>query len=257
MTDEPADRRETGSVSRRSLFKAAGAVGVAATVPSPAPAQGVGTLPTPTPPAQPDPVQPDRIHFFLMPAEAAFLAAAVDRLIPPDETWPGAASAGVTGYIDRQLAGGYGQGARMYLAGPWQEGEPEQGYQLRYTPAEVFRIGIAATQRHVADTYGGRAFEDLAPELQDEVLTGLETGAVNFPELPAPIFFETLLAKTVEGFFADPAYGGNRDMVGWRMIGYPGAYGQYAYLVENWGMAYERPPMSMAHSAFTRHDHDD
>lgn len=255
MTDQPDDGHENGSLSRRSLFKAAGAVGVATTVPSPVLAQDGGTALVP--PAQQAPVPPGEIHFFLTPSEAAFLTAAVDRLIPPDETWPGAASAGVTTFIDRQLAGGYGQGARMYLAGPWQEGVPEQGYQLRYTPAEVLRTGIAATQRHVADTFNGRAFEDLAPELQDEVLTGLETGAVMFPDLPAPIFFETLLAKTVEGFFADPAYGGNRDMAGWRMIGYPGAYAQYAYLVENWGMTYERPPMSMAQSAFTHHAHDD
>jgi gluconate 2-dehydrogenase gamma chain len=50
---------------------------------------------------------------------------------------------------------------------------------------------------------------------------------IDIDGFPSSIFFETLLANTVEGFFADPAYGGNKDMVSWRMIGCPGAYAAY------------------------------
>ncbi|HET8726382.1 MAG TPA: gluconate 2-dehydrogenase subunit 3 family protein [Alphaproteobacteria bacterium] len=257
MTKTPnRNDNDAAGLSRRSLFKTAGAVGVAAAVPSPVPGQENAGARSAAEPAGPPTATGAGIRFFLTEPEALFVAAAADRLIPPDETWPGAAWAGVPEYIDRQLAGGYGQGARMFLDGPWQEGLPQQGYQLRYTPAEIFRVGIAAVRRHVAEAYNGREFYDLAPEVQDEVLKGLETGTIKFEELPAPLFFETLLAKTVEGYFADPAYGGNRDMTSWRMIGFPGAYAQFAYLVEEWGMTYDRPPMSIAQSAAAHHDHD-
>ena len=53
--------------------------------------------------------------------------------------------------------------------------------------------------------------------------------------MPVPAasgFFELLLKNTQEGFFADPIYGGNRDMVGWKMIGFPGARYDYRDWVE-------------------------
>ena len=51
---------------------------------------------------------------------------------------------------------------------------------------------------------------------------------------------------TIEGFFSDPVYGGNRDMVAWEMIGFPGAYASYYHLVDQHGMDYHRKPMSLA-----------
>jgi len=51
---------------------------------------------------------------------------------------------------------------------------------------------------------------------------------------------------TVEGFFSDPVYGGNRDMVAWRMIGFPGAYAPYYDLVQQHGIAVVRAPTSLA-----------
>src|SRR3712207_7688305 len=58
---------------------------------------------------------------------------------------------------------------------------------------------------------------------QDALLSELEAGRLDLGGFSSAIFFETLLANTIEGYFADPAYGGNRDMVSWRMIGFPGA----------------------------------
>jgi gluconate 2-dehydrogenase gamma chain len=88
----------------------------------------------------------------------------------------------------------------------------------------------------------------------DDILKGLETGDITLPSLPSPVFFESLLANTIEGWFADPAYGGNRDMVAWRLIGFPGAYAQYADLVEEHGIVYTRRPISIADS-HARHVH--
>ena len=81
-------------------------------------------------------------YLFFNAAEARFIEAAVERLIPPDEIGPGALEAGVPNYIDRQLGGAWGAGERLYRSGPWQQGTPTQGYQLPFTPAELFRNAL-------------------------------------------------------------------------------------------------------------------
>lgn len=241
----------TGNLSRRTIFQGAGVAGAAAIIPAPPPAraQKPDVLPAP------QDSETDDALFFFNDNEAAFIRAAVDRLIPPDDSWPGAAEAGVVSYIDRQLAGSYGAGAKMYLEGPWVPDAPAaQGYQLRHTPAELYRISLGETEEAVKATHGGRFFAELEPDQQDEVLKALESGDLALPSVPSPVFFETLLANTIEGFFADPAYGGNRNMAGWRMVGFPGAYAQYIDVVEQHGMAYARPPISIADS-HARHKH--
>ena len=80
--------------------------------------------------------------------EVRFLDAAVDRLIPPDELGPGAKDADVTYYIDRQLCSVWGTHGRNYRSGPWLEGTPQQGFQSRLTPQEIYRFGIADLAQH-------------------------------------------------------------------------------------------------------------
>jgi len=87
---------------------------------------------------------PPITYVFFSTEEAAFIEAAVSRLIPADEQWPGALEAAVPNYIDEQLAGAWGRGERLYRSGPWQQGTPSQGYQLRFTPAELFHTALAA-----------------------------------------------------------------------------------------------------------------
>jgi gluconate 2-dehydrogenase gamma chain len=180
---------------------------------------------------------------FFSARDGEFITAAVDRLIPPDR-WAGAAQAGVPIYIDRQLAGPYGAGARMYLQGPIVRGTPQQGYQLGMTPAQLYRAALDGLQPHLQ----GRAFGQRSADEQDAFLKRLEAGELMLGPVPSAVFFETLLANTIEGFFADPIYGGNRDMVGWRMIGFPGAYAAFAQWVDNHGMQFDRPPVSIAQS---------
>lgn len=79
---------------------------------------------------EPDLEERRHAYQYLTPSEVKFLDAAVDCLIPADESGPGAREAGVTVFIDRQLATGWGAHARHYRQGPWQEGTPQQGYQL-------------------------------------------------------------------------------------------------------------------------------
>lgn len=187
---------------------------------------------------------------FLMPHEAVFIEAAVERLIPPDALGPSALEAGVPTYIDLQLAGPWGSGERLYRSGPWQPGLPSQGYQLPLTPAEMFRTalrGIAADLQRDA-----RAFEHLPGATQDAYLSRLQTGGMDLGGVPSDVFFETLLALTIEGYFCDPVHGGNRDMASWRMIGFPGAHANYYTLVDRHGVAFDAAPRSLAQDAAGR-----
>lgn len=166
-------------------------------------------------------------YVFFNAIEAAFVEAAVDRLIPKDPTGPSATEAGVPFFIDRQLAGQYGQGQHFYLGGPWPKGTPEQGYQSRFSPAQLYRHAIPAVDAYVGRNFRGAAFKGLAAGDQDQVLKGLESGAIALDGVEAKTFFSVLLQNTKEGYFSDPIYGGNRDMAAWKMIGFPGAHYDY------------------------------
>jgi gluconate 2-dehydrogenase gamma chain len=120
-------------------------------------------------------------------SDNATLAAICARIIPTDESGPGAAEARAAEYIDRALGG--------WLA-------PSR---------DAYAAGLAAVD-DAARARSGRRFVDLTPAQQDAVLTRLE-------ETP---FFALVRAHTIQGTFCDPAYGGNANFVGWDLIGYPG-----------------------------------
>lgn len=182
---------------------------------------------------------------YLTQPEVRFLDAAVARLIPADDLGPGAKEADVTYFIDQQLVSSWGTHGRNYRMGPWLEGTPQQGFQSRLTPQEIYRAAIRETNIYCSKHYG-KAFAFLAPAQQDEVLHGLEDGKIELESLPSKLFFGLLLRNTEEGFFADPMYGGNRDKVGWKLIGFPGvASGAYAEYVEKHDVPYRAEPVSI------------
>src|SRR5213595_4083795 len=185
-----------------------------------------------------------RPYMFLSQDEVAFLDAAVSHLIPKDELGPGAKEAGVTYFIDQQLFGGYGSMARKYTQGPWPEGTPQQGYQSPLTPAAVYRVGIGEVNAHCAKQYGS-SFSALTAAQQDEVLRGLDGGKIELEGVRSQFFFNMLLANTLEGFFADPIYGGNRDKVGWKLVGFPGVAAVYTAHVDQHGVPYNAMPVSI------------
>jgi gluconate 2-dehydrogenase gamma chain len=158
---------------------------------------------------------------YLTGPEVRFLDAAVERLIPADELGPGGKEAGCTCYIDRQLCSTWGTHGRNYRSGPWLEGTPEQGFQSRFTPQEIYRIAIREVNDYCRTRFE-KPFDQLPPPRQDEVLKALEKDEIELPSLPASLFFTLLWRNTEEGFFADPMYGGNRGKVGWKLIGFPG-----------------------------------
>ena len=229
-------------VSRRSFVATIGAVSAA---PASALLLGPSALAAAHEAANPtssvDPPKP--VYLFFNLAEAAFIEAACERLIPADESGPGALDAGVPNYLDKQLGGAWGAGERLYRSGPWQPGTPSQGYQLPFTPAELFHTALRAVNRHLEAK--GAAFGALTPEAQDAFLKSLEAGALDLDGVPSAVFFNTLLQMSVEGFFSDPVYGGNRNMVAWRMIGFPGAYADYYEAIDRHGEKFVREPMSL------------
>ncbi len=221
-------------MSRRKFIEMLGVAGVASTLPLDLHAQtgkALGEL-------------KEGYSFFTAP-EAAFVEAAVSSFIPKDHLGPGALEAGVSYYIDQQLSGSFGTGAKMYRQGPWAEGTAEQGYQLPLTPQQVYRIGIAGTNSYCMSKYA-KVFADLKPNQQEEVLKGLDSGTIQIDSLPGKIFFNLLYGNTIEGFFADPIYGGNRDKAGWKLVGYPGVATDYTSNIEQYNKPYRVEPVSIA-----------
>jgi gluconate 2-dehydrogenase subunit 3-like protein len=183
---------------------------------------------------------------FFTPQEAAIVVALVDTLIPKDDVGPGGVEVGVPIFIDRELAGSYGRGARMYLDGPFGQGTPQQGYQLPLPPAELYRIGIADLNAWCVKTRGGKTFDQLSPVDRATALKAIEAGQAEFAQVPARNFFSILLQNTMEGYFADPMYGGNRNSAVWKMIGFPGAIGMYREEIEKYrNKRYDVEPKSI------------
>jgi len=136
---------------------------------------------------------------FLNHDDAATIAAFTERLMPGAPGKPGARDAGVLNYIDLALAGAYAD------------------------LQEFYRRGLAQLDDHCRKTYKA-SFAQLRAEQQDEVIRALEEGkAAGFTWPTAEEFFNTVRTHTMEGMFADPIYGGNKDFAGWRLVGFPGA----------------------------------
>jgi len=188
--------------SRRAFLKgaAAGASAgaVAAFIPN-ANAQSENTTQAAT-----EPLPASQRHgAFFNHEQAAAVAAFAERLMPGAPDKPGATEAGVLNYIDLALAGAYADQQRFY------------------------RRGLAALDEYCRSTHNA-PFASLDSTEQDATIAALEADAVvGFQWPTARAFFETLRTHTMEGMFADPVYGGNKDFAGWRLIGFPGA--QLAY----------------------------
>jgi gluconate 2-dehydrogenase gamma chain len=183
---------------------------------------------------------------FFTPEEGAAVEALVDRLIPPDPETPGGKDCGCAVFIDRQLAGAYGRAQGLYMSPPFLQATPEQGLQAPSTPAQLYRRMLAALDAYCHTTYAGKTFAQLQDTEKDRIITGMENGSLRLQGTSAPPFFAILLQDTRYGFFADPVYGGNRDMAAWKMIGFPGARYDYRDWVERHNERYPHLPISIA-----------
>jgi len=191
----------------------------------------------------PMPVRPGPWQFFSH-DEAIAIEALADSVIPTDTQTPGGKNAGCAVYIDRQLAGAYGKSEGHYNHPPFVKAPPNFGPQSEGGPAKIYRDGLAALDRYCRTQHGKR-FVDLTNEAKDELLKGLESEKIKLEGADGKKFFEHVVKDVQEGFFADPIYGGNRDMVAWKMIGFPGARYNYTDWIERHNERYPLPPVSI------------
>lgn len=160
--------------------------------------------------------------------EAAFVETMVNIMCPADEYTPNGVDCGLAIYIDRQLAGDFGKGARRYMHGPWQAGKPQLGYQLPLTPEQFFKIGLEAVNAACAAKYG-KPFDQIPAADANSFLSDLAAGKVSDASLPLDTWFNELVYPLFgQACFADPIYGGNFGKVFWKLIGYPGLPGTHA-----------------------------
>lgn len=170
--------------------------------------------------------------FFKNDAEFQILAQATERIFPEDDLGPGAIGLGVPYFIDRQLAGAYGENSKEYMQGPFFEGEMTQGYQSRLKRNEMFRQGLQILQQEAQSRFKAN-FVDLEGGQMDEILTALQEDEVQMTGVSALFFFRLLRMATLEGAYADPIYGGNQNMEGWKMKGFPGHQAAYINDIES------------------------
>jgi len=241
MTDETIPRRKF--LVGAGIASTAVAAGMTQSTPAGAQAAAASAQPAAAPAAPTPEAEP---LLLLNDTEHAFVVAAVDTMIPADELSPSGSECGVATYIDRQLASAWGGGAKMYRAGPYLKGKPEQGYQLPLTPAEFVTAGIAAANAWSRKTYG-KEFDRLDADKRIEALKAMQEGKAEFGNLSSRGLFARLHALTMEGFFGDPIYGGNRNKASWRMLGYPGLPATYAHLIDAYrDKRYVAEPQSIA-----------
>ncbi len=197
----------------------------------------------------------------LNPTEQVIVEALAEAIIPTDSTGPGAKEAGVVYFIDHMLAGNYGKGGNMFLQGPFvtpQSGSvtvkgavyPSQtkssitysggtikpgmqagtAYQYAFNPREFWRRGLVSLENYCTAAKGGK-FETLSSETQITVLQEMfdnkaDNNALQtaFQGPNAAEFFNDVHDLVTAGFWADPIYGGNQGMVGWKLIGFNANY---------------------------------
>jgi gluconate 2-dehydrogenase gamma chain len=169
---------------------------------------------------------PPPLRFFTQ-WEFDYVTAMAETIWPTDDLGPGAREGGVGNYIDGQLAGSWGQGHRFYLNGPFLQAQTSgHGWQVPMTPAEVYRAFLPGFDAYTKTTYG-RPYTALPAAQQAQALTDLQTGKATIPlggstAFTSADFFSMFRQNVLEGMLADPAYGGNREMVGWKWLRFPG-----------------------------------
>lgn len=137
-------------------------------------------------------------YAYFTSSDARTMAAIANRLWPQTDT-PGAEELGAVIFVDRALL-------------------RDEDLQVDFHDG-LEMLNAAAQQQH------GRSFANLSAEQQDQLLTSMQEGELAGDETgQGPYLFDLMHKLTMEGLFADPVYGGNRDFGGWRQVGYPGPF---------------------------------
>ena len=183
---------------------------------------GAGALAVASPAVAAPAAEPVAGYQSLSPEEGAFTEALVNVMCPADGLTPNGVDCGLASFFDRQLAGGFGTGDRLYRQGPWRTGKAQAGYQLPLRPEQFYKAGVAATQAECSKRFGSN-FEELDAARADAFLQEIAAGKVDGGRVPLGQWFNELVYPLfTQACYADPLYGGNRGKVFWKLIGYPG-----------------------------------
>lgn len=175
---------------------------------------------------------PQGMQFFQNARDFDVLANATERIFPKDDLGPGAIDLNVPYFIDRQLAGQYGSNSREYMQGPFAVGATTQGYQSRLTRGGIFSQGVIKLEEEANKRFD-TGFSSLEGEQMDEILTAFQNDEIPMYGTTSAFFFRLLRTATIEGAYADPMYGGNKNMDAWRMKEFPGHQMAYTQLIES------------------------
>ncbi|MGM8365968.1 gluconate 2-dehydrogenase subunit 3 family protein [Virgibacillus sp. W0181] len=190
--------------------------------------------------------------FFSRKEDFNILSIATERIFPEDENGPGAIELGVPYFIDKQLAGSWGTNAKEYMRDPFRQNKqtseyqkkdspqdksgpntstkaptPTPRYQSRMNRGEIFIQGLRR-MNEISQKKFNVKFTEAEEDQQIEVMQAFENDEIEMTGVAAVTFFNLLLQTTIEGVYADPVYGGNKNMMAWKMKEYPGP--RMAYL---------------------------
>jgi gluconate 2-dehydrogenase gamma chain len=218
--------------------------------------------------------QPAAGFEYFTPFQAAIVSAACARIIPTDDNGPGATEAGVVYFIDRQLSSDHGLTGRRYEHSPYAMGTSTQGDQSGLLMRDRYRLGVLDIEAYARQLFQ-QVFAQLNAGQQDRVLSDMEKGTPQTfdgssiqsattaaaasgteggirqptpggPGVGASAFFNLLRSHAIARFFVDPVHGGNCEMVGWKLIGFPGAQMSYAGSIAQYGQPWQGGYKSLA-----------
>jgi hypothetical protein len=129
--------------------------------------------------------------------DADLLDALLARIVPADESGPGAIELGLGEFVRARLAG------------------------MRHASAAVYATGLRTLDERSRARFG-HGFATASGREQDELIGEAEAAEADLEPWERPhAFVETVLRDVREGMFGDPVHGGNRDAAGWDLLGYP------------------------------------
>ena len=235
MVDETIPRRDflKGAVVGTAAFATGGPAAAQPT----APAASAAPANEPKPP------------LTLTATEYAFIVAAVDTIIPADESRTPSGSPMRRGDLRRSPAcRRYRDGGAALPRSPLPQGQARTRLSASCPQsARVFPLPESKQANAWTRKTFGKEFDRLSDPEREAALKAMEDGKATFEGFGSRMFFDALLQITMEGFFADPIYGGNRDMAAWKMVGYPGLPATYREEIKTYfGRKYDKPPRSIA-----------
>ena len=168
----------------------------------------------------------EALLFFTRKEDFDAMAAATEQIFPEDEHGAGAIKLGAPFYIDKQLASPWGRNVDDYMKRPFKNGATPLN-RGDIVLQGVRKLNEESQQRHK------NMFNQLTEEEQIAILQDFEVGKVEMKLVSSAVFFGLLRQLTIEGCYCDPMHGGNKNMEGWNMKEFPGAYMSYTDVIES------------------------